>query len=408
MGFELTSTDRAWTLPLALYVHIPWCLRKCPYCDFNSHPLAGEPPFADYVARLLADLDQELRNGAATRPLGSIFIGGGTPSLFPGAAIQALLDGVRRRTELNPHCEITLEANPGAADTARFGAYRRAGVNRLSIGVQSLDAPMLRRLGRVHDPAGARAAVAAARAAGFDNLNLDLMFALPGQTLAQADADLAALIELAPEHISYYQLTLEPDTPFHAAPPAVPDADLAADMGEAGRVRLQQAGYGQYEVSAYARAGRRCRHNLNYWRFGDYLGIGAGAHGKLTDPRTGLIRRTAKHRRPQDYLLAPPGALIESERTLTDDDRIGEFALNAFRLTAGFESDLFTATTALPWSRIEPLVAAAVRDGLLQVSAGHVVPTELGAAFGDNLVARFLADDPTPQTSRTVATPDAE
>ena len=407
MGLDLTSTDRA--PPLALYIHTPWCLRKCPYCDFNSHAWAGAPPFADYVARLLADLDQELRNPAASRPLISLFIGGGTPSLFPGTAIQALLDGVRKHTELIPGCEITLEANPGAADAERFAAYRRAGVNRLSIGVQSLDAAMLRRLGRVHDPAGARAAVAAARTAGFDNLNLDLMFALPSQTLAQAKADLAALIDLAPEHISYYQMTLEPDTPFHAAPPAVPDADLAADMGEAGRARLQQAGYGQYEVSAFARAGRQCRHNLNYWRFGDYLGIGAGAHGKLTDPGSGAIRRTAKHRRPQDYLSAAPEALIESERTLTQDDRVGEFALNAFRLTAGFEQALFTAATGLPWSRIAPLVVAAVRDGLLQLSAGRVVPTELGCAFADDLVARFLADDPAAEeTSSRVASPDAQ
>jgi len=383
---------RASALPLALYIHLPWCVRKCPYCDFNSQVVPAAPPYADYVTRLLADLAQDLRDPAAARPLSSIFIGGGTPSLFPGAAIRALLDGVRGLAVLNADCEITLEANPGAVDTARFDAFRRAGVNRLSIGVQSLNAAMLERLGRIHDPAAARAAVAAARAVGFDNLNLDLMFGLPEQTQAQAAADLAALIELAPEHISYYQLTLEPHTAFHAAPPPVPDPDLAADMAAAGRAQLAAAGFVQYEVSAYARAGRQCRHNLNYWGFGDYLGIGAGAHGKLTDPGSGRIRRTAKQRQPAAYLGTGLDAVRSSVRDLCDDDRVFEFALNAFRLTGGFEQGLFAATTGLPWSRIAPLIAAAVADGLVREDAGRIVPTELGRAFTDDLVARFLAD----------------
>ena len=391
------------TPPLALYIHTPWCLRKCPYCDFNSHAAGLAPPFADYVARLLADLEQDLCGPASGRPLTSIFIGGGTPSLFPGTAIQRLLDGVRARTVVAPDCEITLEANPGAADAARFAAYRQAGVNRLSIGVQSLDAGMLARLGRIHDPAAARAAIGAARAAGIDNLNLDLMFALPEQTLAQAEADLAALIDLAPAHISYYQLTLEPDTPFHRAPPPLPDGDLAADMAAAGRARLGEAGYAQYEVSAYASPGRQCRHNLNYWRFGDYLGIGAGAHGKLTDPRSGAIRRTAKWERPALYLASPPTALRASTRDLSDADRVFEFALNALRLTAGFERGLFTARTGLPWSRIEPLVAAALADGLLAVTADRILPTELGRAFTDDLVMRFLVEDSPNQSRGTVA-----
>ncbi len=391
------------TPPLALYIHTPWCLRKCPYCDFNSHVLAGALPFADYVARLLADLEQDLRNPAADRPLSSIFIGGGTPSLFPGTDIQRLLDGVRSLMVLAANCEITLEANPGAADAARFAAYRRAGVNRLSIGVQSLDAKMLARLGRIHDPAAARAAIGAARAAGIDNLNLDLMFALPDQTLAQAEADLAALIELAPAHISYYQLTLEPDTPFHRAPPPVPDGDLVAEMAVAGRARLSRAGYAQYEVSAYAGRGRQCRHNLNYWRFGDYLGIGAGAHGKLTDPGSWVIRRVEKHPWPAAYLAAPPDAVLAGARDLSDADRVFEFALNAFRLTAGFERELFAAMTGLPWSRIEPLMAAALADGLLSEIRDRILPTKLGRAFTDDLVMRFLVEDSPDQRRGTVA-----
>ncbi len=378
--------------PLALYVHTPWCLRKCPYCDFNSHAAAAgqAPPFADYVARLLADLERELLGLAARRPLASIFIGGGTPSLFPGEAIRALLDGIRARTSLSDDCEITLEANPGAADSARFAAYREAGVNRLSIGAQSLDAASLIRLGRIHDPGQAHAAVAAARLAGFDNLNLDLMFALPEQTLVQACTDLDALIDLGAEHVSYYQLTLEPGTVFYTRPPRVPDGDLAADMAAAGRERLAQAGYRQYEVSAYARPGRRCRHNLNYWRFGDYLGIGAGAHGKLTAAAEGTIRRRAKRRHPAEYLRVAPDALASEERTLDEVDRIFEFALNAFRLAEGFEQTLFESATGLPWSRLASGVDDAVADGLLSLEAGWVQPTALGRAFADDVVSRFL------------------
>ena len=377
--------------PLALYVHTPWCVRKCPYCDFNSHAAGFDgPPFADYVSRLLADLDRELLEPAARRPLASVFIGGGTPSLFPGPAIAALLDGIRARARLEPDCEITLEANPGAADNGRFTAYREAGVSRLSIGVQSLDSPSLVRLGRIHDPHQARAAVAAARAAGFANINLDLMFALPEQTLDQSLGDLNALLELEPEHISFYQLTLEPNTAFHAHPPPLPDGDLAADMGAAGRARLEAAGYRQYEVSAYARPGRRCRHNLNYWRFGDYLGIGAGAHGKLTDLAAGSIRRRVKRRSPLDYLGSATESLASEERTLSAKDRVFEFALNAFRLTDGFEQRLFESTTGLPWSRLAADIVTAERDGLLKLEAGWVRPTRLGCDFVDDLVCRFL------------------
>jgi oxygen-independent coproporphyrinogen-3 oxidase len=376
--------------PLGLYIHSPWCLRKCPYCDFNSHVAQGEPPFAAYVGRLLEDLDRELLDPGARRPIESCFIGGGTPSLLPGESVRALLDGVRARTGLAADCEVTLEANPGAADAGRFAAYREAGVNRISIGVQSLSGPMLERLGRIHDAASARAAVASARRAGLDNLNLDLMFALPGQTLAEAAADLDAVLDLGPEHLSYYQLTLEPNTPFHARPPELPDPDLAADMAEQGRERLARAGFAQYEVSAFARAGRSCRHNLNYWRFGDYLGIGAGAHGKLTDPATGAVRRRAKLRHPLAYLAAPPQALTGEERLLGESDLIFELALNGFRLVEGIERGRFECTTGLPWSRVLPRLEGAQADGLVTLAGDLAVPTELGRAFADTLIARFL------------------
>lgn len=388
--------------PLALYIHTPWCVRKCPYCDFNSHAAARSPPFDRYVAQLLADLEMELRAPAARRPLASIFIGGGTPSLFPGPAIRALLDGIRARARLAPEIEITLEANPGAADAHRFAAYRAAGVNRLSIGVQSLSDRQLARLGRIHRAEEARAAVAAARAAGFENLNLDLMFALPDQTLPDAAADLEALIELAPEHVSYYQLTLESGTDFFVHPPDLPDGDLAADLAAQGLERLFQAGYRQYEVSAYAIAGRQCRHNLNYWRFGDYLGIGAGAHGKLTvsteESGGWRIRRSVKDPHPPTYLEAPPEFLLGRRFELTEQDCVCEFALNAMRLTQGFEPALFTRTTGRPIARIADLLERAAADGLLILSADRIRPTPLGRDFLDDLVSRFLFHDSPAET----------
>ena len=376
--------------PLALYIHLPWCVRKCPYCDFNSHVSPSGPPESPYVTALLADLAQDLAGPAAGRPLVSIFIGGGTPSLFSGAAITRLIYGIGALVELAPDAEITLEANPGSADTANFAAYRAAGVNRLSIGVQSLDAGRLKALGRIHDPDQARAAVVMARAAGFDNLNLDLMVALPGQTLGEAAADLDAALALGPEHLSYYQLTLEPNTPFHMAPPPLPDDDLAADMHDQGVARLAAAGLGQYEVSAYARPGRRCRHNLNYWEFGDYLGVGAGAHAKLTDPVTGRVERSAKQRHPDAYLAAVrDGAFASSRRTLDPDDLVLEFALFALRLNDGFDPMLFEQRTGLSYRAIRARVEAARGDRLLEPDPRRVQPTELGLRFLNDLVARF-------------------
>ncbi|SDX81285.1 oxygen-independent coproporphyrinogen-3 oxidase [Allochromatium warmingii] len=380
--------------PLALYIHLPWCVRKCPYCDFNSHPVGGGrtvPPFAAYVERLLGDLDCEQRELAAQRPISSIFIGGGTPSLFPGATIRRLLDGIRARVPLSPDAEITLEANPGTIAAAHCADYRAAGVNRLSIGVQSLAADALRRLGRIHTPDDARTAVQIARAQGFENLNLDLMFGLPEQTPQQAQTDLDAVLALEPEHLSYYQLTLEPDTAFGARPPALPDADTVAEIGWMGADALERAGYGRYEVSAYAQAGRECRHNLNYWQFGDYFGIGAGAHGKLR-AADGRTWRTVKPTDPNTYLHSAAHQASGQRTVLNDGDLILEFALNALRLTAGFNPALFTATTGLPISRIAPQLQAAAADGLLEIGEGWIQPTLRGRDFLDDLVARFIAE----------------
>jgi oxygen-independent coproporphyrinogen-3 oxidase len=376
--------------PLALYVHLPWCVRKCPYCDFNSHAADRALPEQAYVDALLSDLDDQLGSPAARRPLVSVFIGGGTPSLFSGAAIGRLLDGVRARCELADDVEITLEANPGAVDAGHFHGYRQAGVNRLSIGVQSLSAGHLDALGRIHDPAQARAAVTAARAAGFDNINLDMMFGLPGQSVQEAGADLDALIALAPEHISYYQLTLEPNTAFAHAPPNVPDEDALDAMQQQGTARLAGAGFGRYEVSAYARAGRRCRHNCNYWRFGDYLGIGAGAHGKLTDSRSGRVERRTVHRSPPVYLARTDK--LSSRRELDDADLVLEFALNALRLVDGVDIALFTAHTGLPAERLGPARARLEAAGLLRPRQERLAATPLGQRFLNDVVAGFAAD----------------
>jgi putative oxygen-independent coproporphyrinogen III oxidase len=344
-----------------------------------------------YVQHVLADLDVAVQHPAASRQLISIFIGGGTPSLLSGAAVQTLLTGIRARLELAADVEITLEANPGAADARRFAEYRAAGVNRLSIGVQSLAAAQLRRLGRIHDPAQARAAVAAARSAGFDNLNLDLMFALPEQSLAEAGADVAAVLALEPEHVSYYQLTLEPDTAFAAQPPVLPDEDLTAEMALQGRELLARAGLAQYEVSAFARPQRQCRHNRNYWQFGDYLGIGAGAHGKLTEATADgwRIWRTAQQPLPEVYLAAAPAALTVSRSVLSAAECRCEFALNALRLAAGFDAALFTHTTGLPFAQLAEPLAQAVADGLLEWQGERIVATVRGWDFLDEVVARF-------------------
>ncbi len=388
---EPGAVDRSVHPPLALYVHIPWCVRKCPYCDFNSHPRSGALPEAAYVDVLLRDLAQDVAGLQRRRPLTSIFIGGGTPSLFSGDAIARLLRGVRATVDLDPGSEITLEANPGAAEAESFEAYLEAGVTRLSIGVQSFTREQLRRLGRIHSPEEAVAAVSRARAAGFTNLNLDLMYGLPGQTVDEAGRDLSEALALGPEHLSYYQLTLEPNTAFFASPPDLPDHDLTADMQLQGGEMLGDEGYAQYEVSAYARHGRRCRHNLNYWEFGDYLGIGAGAHGKVTDGFPVRVRRQAKIRHPAAYMgPANLGRLVTARRTLHAQDLMSEFALNALRLVDGFAPSLFERRTGLGFARIAGIVDAARDDGLLEATMDRVRPTVRGRWFLNDLIARFM------------------
>ncbi|MCU0766506.1 MAG: radical SAM family heme chaperone HemW [Gammaproteobacteria bacterium] len=384
----MPSPDR---LPLALYVHFPWCLRKCPYCDFNSHALRAPLDEAAYLRALRADLAQDLAI-AAGRRVASVFFGGGTPSLASPGFVGGLLETVDRLAGVAPDAEITLEANPGAADAGRFAGYRAAGVNRLSIGVQSFDDRALAALGRVHDGREALAAAAAARTAGFDNLNLDLMYALPGQDVRGALADLDRALALAPEHLSWYQLTIEPNTAFAAAPPSLPDEDGAAEIQDAGLARLAEAGLARYEVSAFARAGRRCRHNLNYWEFGDYLGVGAGAHGKLSLPDGGVLRRR-KPRHPGAYLAgAGTAAGIAGEHRLAPDDLEIEFAMNALRLVDGVPTALFGERTGLDPGRLAAPAARARALGLLAPDPSRLAASPRGLQFLNRLIALFAGD----------------
>ena len=376
------------TIPLSLYLHFPWCVRKCPYCDFNSHALRGEVPEDDYIAALLRDLDFELRE-PESRQISSIFMGGGTPSLFSGRALGRLLEQIAQRLTFAPDIEITLEANPGTIDEAHFSDYRSAGINRLSIGVQSMDAAQLKRLGRIHDPQAVRSAVETARRAGFDNLNLDLMFALPQQTPEEADRDLAAALALAPEHFSYYQLTLEPNTEFAARPPLLPADDDAWAIQVQGVERLAAAGYTRYEVSAYAQPGRQARHNLNYWRFGDYLGIGAGAHGKRSG-EDGIVRR-ARHKHPKRYLdSAGQADAIQEQQRVEAADLPFEFCMNALRLDEGFTLTEFEQRTGLASAVLEPSLRDAAQRGLIEREDRRVRPSALGRQHLNTLLLRFL------------------
>jgi putative oxygen-independent coproporphyrinogen III oxidase len=379
--------------PLGVYVHVPWCVRRCPYCDFNSHPLGGELPERAYVDALLRDLDQELPDVWGRRPI-SVFIGGGTPSLLSPESIDGVLSGLRARLALAPGLEVTLEANPGTVEAGRFREFRSAGVTRLSIGIQSFDDSLLQAIGRIHNGAEAACAVGVALSAGFDDLNLDLMYGLPGQDVQGALGDLEQAIALGPTHISHYQLTLEPNTRFHRQPPALPEEDVLWATEQACRDRLSEAGYGRYEVSAYARAGRRCVHNLNYWEFGDYLGIGAGAHGKLTQVSRARVVRRTKHRHPRVYLDS--GVALADERTLSGDDLVLEFMLNALRLVDGFSEGLFRARTGLAPGTPGPSLSTAVGRGLLERSEGQIRPTPMGLQFLNDLVALFLPEDEVP------------
>lgn len=375
--------------PLALYVHIPWCVRKCPYCDFNSHAAGPSLPEAEYVDALLADLDRDLVH-VHGRPLTSIFFGGGTPSLFSAEALGRLLDGVARRLSFAPDIEITLEANPGTFEQAKFVAYRSLGINRLSIGIQSFQDAKLKALGRIHGREEAIRAADRARAAGFDNFNLDLMHGLPEQSVADALGDLEQAIALAPTHLSWYQLTMEPNTVFWSQPPELPEDDTLWDIQEAGQARLAAAGYGQYETSAYAQPGRQARHNLNYWGFGDFLGIGAGAHAKLSAPNATLLR-TWKTRLPKDY-LDPAKAFQAGAKQLEPVDLPFDFMMNALRLVDGVPAAWYPQRTGQSLDSLAPALAAARRAGLLAEDEERLRPTARGQLFLNDLLQSFLPD----------------
>lgn len=377
--------------PLSLYVHFPWCVRKCPYCDFNSHEQpGGEIPEQRYLDALRADLEQALPM-VWGRPVHTVFIGGGTPSLLSAAGMDRLLSDVRALLPLEADAEITMEANPGTFEAERFREYRASGVNRLSIGVQSFNSQHLAALGRIHDGDEARRAIDIAQR-HFDNINLDLMYALPGQSLAECQADVETALGFGTTHLSLYHLTLEPNTYFAKFPPALPDDDSAADMQDWIAERTRAAGFEHYEVSAYARPGRRSKHNLNYWRFGDYLGIGAGAHGKLSFPHR--VLREARYKHPQTYMAqCEAGQPVQESREPGPDTLPFEFMLNALRLTEGFPATLFYDHTGLPLHTIEAQLDAAERKGLLERDHLTIRPTPLGQRFLNDLQEIFLGAD---------------
>jgi oxygen-independent coproporphyrinogen-3 oxidase len=370
--------------PLALYAHLPWCVRKCPYCDFNSHERGNTLPERAYVAALVRDLE-ELLPKVWGRRIVSIFIGGGTPSLFSPESIDRLLSEIRARIILEPDAEITLEANPGTVEAGRFRGYRSAGVNRLSLGAQSFDDARLAALGRIHSAEEARRAIEIAQA-NFDNVNLDIMYGLPGQSLAAARADIEEAIRFETTHVSAYQLTIEPNTAFYRHPPRLPEHDVCADMQLAAEELLGAAGFEHYETSAFARPGRRCRHNLNYWEFGDYLGLGAGAHGKVSFPDR--VTRHARAKQPAAYLKE---VSLAEDRTIPGRELPFEFMLNALRLVEGFPVELFPARTGLPLATVERSLGSAEAKGLIERDLKRIRPSELGRRFLNDLTALFLA-----------------
>lgn len=375
------------TIPLSLYIHLPWCVQKCPYCDFNSHPLKTTLPEQAYIDALINDLDRDLPKVWGRR-LVSIFIGGGTPSLFSGAAMEKLFSAIRARLPFTPGIEITLEANPGTVDESHFHDYRQIGINRLSLGVQSFHTSHLKRLGRIHDDRAAHHAVDIARQAGFTNINIDLMHGLPQQTTAEALADLTVALNHQPTHLSWYQLTLEPNTAFYHQPPPLPEDDVLWDILQQGGMLLKKQQYANYEVSAYAKEHFQCQHNLNYWEFGDYLGIGAGAHSKITDMHQQQVMRFHKYKHPKQYLSANDS--IQQHSILSAADLIFDFMLNALRLNKTIPMVLFSARTGLTADSLSTPLAIAAEKGLLQYSADWIRLTKKGRLFLNDVTCLFL------------------
>lgn len=385
--FNLTALP-----PLSLYIHIPWCVKKCPYCDFNSHKSPDLLPENDYIDALIRDLEQEVPN-IWGRNIKTVFIGGGTPSLFSAKAYDRLFSSLRALLPISHNAEITLEANPGTFEQERFADYLSLGINRLSIGIQSFNNDSLQALGRIHDGQQAIRAVEAAHKVGFENFNLDLMFGLPHQTEKTAREDIETAIALEPAHLSYYQLTIEPNTLFHKQPPTLPDDDPIFDWQIDSQHRLSKAGYTQYEVSAYAKNKRRCQHNLNYWQFGDYIGIGAGAHGKISDAAKQSITRRSKQKQPQAYIgSAGTEESILTNEIITTRDIGFEFMLNALRLTDGFPTPLFYQHVGLPISHIDKALQKAEQQELVTWDIHRICPTEKGQRYLNSLIELFLPD----------------
>ncbi|MDG4813580.1 radical SAM family heme chaperone HemW [Hydrogenovibrio sp. 3SP14C1] len=375
-------------VPLSLYVHYPWCIQKCPYCDFNSHTL-GQDQEKMYIQALVRQLEQTLPD-VWGRPIQSIFFGGGTPSLMSEAGLDTFLSQARALLGFQPDIEITLEANPGTVDFEKFAGFRQAGVNRLSMGVQSFDDEKLHALGRIHSSDEAYQAVEAAKSAGFDNFNLDLMFALPNQSLEQAVQDVETALALAPPHLSHYQLTLEPNTPFYKNPPVLPEEDLAWEMQLACQSALSEAEYRHYEVSAYAKNNQACRHNLNYWQFGDYIGLGAGAHGKITQPPQGQIWRTQMPASPGGYMNMIQSGDMGRQQSVSDQDAIFEFMLNALRLQDGFPLELFTLRTGLLLDSIDAQLDLMKFKGWVEIEESSLQLTQTGKTYLNEVLQLFL------------------
>ena len=378
--------------PLSLYIHVPWCIKKCPYCDFNSHKSPDDLPEQDYIDALIRDLEQELPT-IWGRTIQTIFIGGGTPSLFSAEAYERLFSSLRALLPISHNAEITLEANPGTFEQHRFADYLSLGINRLSIGIQSFNNQSLTALGRIHDGQQAIKAVETAHKVGFENFNLDLMYGLPHQTAKTAREDIETAIALAPSHLSYYQLTIEPNTLFHQQPPTLPGDDPIIDWQLDSQQRMAKAGYQQYEVSAYAKNKQQCRHNINYWQFGDYLGIGAGAHGKISDAAQQSITRRSKQKQPQAYIeSAGTDKVVLTNEIITTKDIGFEFMLNALRLTDGFPTPLFYQHAGLPISHIDKTLQLAEQQGLITWDIHRICPTDKGQRYLNSLVELFLPE----------------